>query len=163
MKGSTAVLERLNRLLTGELSSSDQYFVHSRMYRDWGFHALFQRIDHEREEELEHAEKIIERILFLEGSPDVGSRNPLKIGRTVPQMLRNDLEFEYEVIGALKEAMAACEQERDYQTREILRQLLADSEEDHAYWLEIQLRLIESVGLANYLQSAARDVAQSPG
>lgn len=163
MKGSSEIITRLNRLLVGELSSSDQYFVHSQMYRNWGFQALFARIDHEREEELQHARALIERILFLEGTPDgATARNPLKIGKTVPEMLRNDLDLEYAVIAELKEVMALCERQQDFQTREILRGLLADSEVDHAYWLEIQLRLIESMGLANYLQSAARDIAGSP-
>ena len=155
MKGSAKVLAQLNALLTEELSSADQYFVHSNMYRDWGFAALHERIGHEWREELGHAEKVIERILFLEGTPDVAKRGPLRIGKSVPEMLRNDLEKEYSVISFLKASIALCEEEQDYQTRALLRQLLEDSEVDHAYWLEIQLRLIESMGLNNYLQSAA--------
>ena len=105
-------------------------------------------------EELEHADKLIRRILFLEGTPDVSSRDPLHIGKTVPEMLRNDLNLEYEVVAALKEVIAYCEQVKDYDTRRILVELLYDTEEDHAHWLEQQLRLIDMIGLQNYLQSA---------
>ena len=100
-----------------------------------------------------HAALLIERILFLEGVPDMTKRDPIHVGKDVPEMLQNDLQLEYAVTKALKEAISLCEQEQDYQTREILEQLLADTEEDHAYWLEIQLRLIKQIGLANYLQS----------
>lgn len=154
MKGIQSVLGRLNKLLTGELTAADQYFLHSRMLQNWGFHELFERIEHERQDELGHAEKLIERILFLEGTPDVAARAPLRIGNDVPTILRNDLALEVEVIGALKEAIAHCEAEQDYQTRHMLRELLHDTEEDHTHWLEQQLFLIDRLGLPNYLQSA---------
>jgi bacterioferritin len=104
-------------------------------------------------DETQHAASLIERILFLEGIPDLSQQDDLKIGKTVPEMLRNDLDFEYKVIGDLKNAIAVCEQEQDYQTRDILLKILADTEEDHGYWLEKQLGLIEKIGLQNYLQS----------
>lgn len=153
MKGNTKIIDILNKLLAGELTSMDQYFTHSRMYDDWGLNKLYERIDHEMDDEKQHADHLIRRILFLEGVPAVGNRSPLKIGKDVPEMLENDLELERSVITALRNAIAACEQEQDYQTREILEAMLADTEEDHAYWLEKQLGLIKKVGLQNYLQS----------
>ena len=153
MKGKAQVLEQLYLLLRGELAARDQYFTHSRMYADWGLTKLYERINHEMADETQHAAALIERILFLEGIPDLSQQDGLNIGKTVPEMLRNDLEFEYKVIGDLKNAIAVCEQEQDYQTREILLKILADTEEDHGYWLEKQLGLIEKIGLQNYLQS----------
>ncbi len=153
MKGNKKVIKTLNELLAGELTAMDQYFIHSRMYQDWGLHKLYERIDHEFDDEKGHASRLIERILFLEGTPDLSKRGDLKIGSEVPEMLENDLELEYAVDKALKEAIALCEAEQDYQSREILEQMLADTEEDHAYWLEKQLGLIKKVGLQNYLQS----------
>ncbi|MFM7440154.1 MAG: bacterioferritin [Snowella sp.] len=153
MKGKAQVLEQLYLLLRGELAARDQYFTHSRMYADWGLTKLYERINHEMADETQHAAALIERILFLEGIPDLSQQDGLKIGKTVPEMLRNDLEFEYKVIGDLKTAIAVCEQEQDYQTRDILLKILADTEEDHSYWLEKQLGLIEKIGLQNYLQS----------
>lgn len=155
MQGNKKVIQVLNQLLTGELSAADQYFVHSRMYQDWGFEKLYQRIDHEAEEELEHADQLIQRILFLQGTPDVASRDPLRIGSDVPSMLANDLKLELEVVEQLKEAISLAEQKHDYQTREMLEKLLKDTEEDHAYWLEKQIGLIDKIGLKNYLQSQA--------
>ncbi len=153
MKGKDNVIACLNELLAGELSAIDQYFIHSQMYLDWGYHKLFERISHESEEEKGHAAALIERILFLEGTPVMTVRKPLNIGKDVPSMLNNDLALEYEVDSALKQAIALCEAEQDYQSRAILAQQLEDTEIDHAYWLEKQLRLIDHVGLQNYLQS----------
>ncbi len=153
MKGNQSIIDTLNKLLTNELSAADQYFIHSRMYQDWGLEKLFERIKHESEEELEHAAALVERILFLEGMPDVASREALNVGKDVPSMLKNDLAVEYDVGSQLKDAIALCEQEKDYQTREILEVLLKDTEEDHTYWLEQQIGLIDRLGLENYLQS----------
>jgi bacterioferritin len=154
MQGKKTVIDELNKLLTGELTAADQYFIHSRMYENWGFSALYERVEHERVEELEHASKLIRRILFLEGVPNVASRSVLKIGATVPEMLRNDLDYELSVVDAVRKAIALAEKEQDYDTRRILVELLEDTEEDHTYWLEQQLGLIDKVGLQNYLQSA---------
>lgn len=154
MKGNARVIDTLNKLLTDELSAADQYFIHSRMYENWGFQALYHRIEHERVEELEHASRLIRRILFLEGVPDVQSRAALKIGSTVPEMLQSDLDYELAVVKNLRDAIALCETERDYDTRRILTGLLYDTEEDHTLWLEQQLRLIALAGLENYQQSA---------
>ncbi len=153
MKGHPHVIERLNGLLAGELTAIDQYFIHSRMYHDWGFQKLHAQLSHEMQEEQTHADLLINRILFLEGTPDLSRREPLAVGRDVPEMLKNDLAVEYKVIDHLKEAIAFCESVQDFETREILTRLLKDTEVDHTYWLEQQLRLIDHVGLQNYLQS----------
>ena len=154
MKGNEKIIKHLNDLLAGELTAIDQYFIHSRMYEDWGYTRLYERIKHEHEEETQHASRLIERILFLEGTPDLGTRKPeIKVGKNVPKMLKNDLNLEYLVVDHLREVIAVCEQEKDFETREILEQLLYDTEVDHAYWLEQQLGLIEHIGLKNYLQS----------
>ena len=153
MRGNKKVIKVLNTLLTGELSAADQYFVHSRMYQDWGLDKLYERIAHESKEELQHADGLIQRILFLEGTPNVASRDSLRIGKDVPSMLANDLKLEMDVVVALKKAIKIAEEEQDFQTREILEELLKDTEEDHTYWLEKQLGLIEKIGLQNYLQS----------
>ena len=153
MKGSSNVIDVLNDLLAGELTAMDQYFVHSRMYDDWGLSKLFERIGHEMEDETGHADAMIKRILFLEGKPNLTKRDPLNIGSTVPEMLQSDLDLEYSVVKNLKAAIALCETEQDYETRAMLVQQLEDTEEDHAYWLEKQLGLIDKIGLQNYLQS----------
>lgn len=153
MKGNNAIIDTLNGLLAFELAAMDQYFVHSEMYADWGLHKLYERIAHEFEDEKGHAKKLIERILFLEGKPDMVTRDGLNIGHDVPSMLQSDLDVELAVANALKDAIALCEQEKDYVTREILEELLDDTERDHAHWLEQQLGLIQKLGLPNYLQS----------
>ncbi|MGB0712832.1 MAG: bacterioferritin [Gammaproteobacteria bacterium] len=153
MKGNDDIIATLNDLLQGEMTAVDQYFIHSRMYEDWGLNKLFERLKHETEEEFEHATALIQRILFLEGTPDLSKRDPLNIGSDVPSMLRSDLDYEYKVTAALKAAIALCEQHKDYVTREMLEKLLEDTEEDHAYWLEQQLGLIDKMGLENYIQS----------
>jgi len=153
MKGNKKVIEALNGLLAHEMSAADQYFIHSRMYEDWGMSELFERLKHEQEEELEHAARIVERILFLEGTPDVAARDALKIGKDVPTMLQNDLEYELMVGKELKKVIALCEKEQDYVSRQMLIDLLKDTEDDHTYWLEKQLGLIDKMGLKNYIQS----------
>ncbi len=158
MQGIPVVIDRLKTLLTAELTAADQYFAHSRMFANWGFHRLYERVAHERDEELEHADRLVRRILFLEGIPDVGSRGTMSIGKDVPEILKNDLAYELSVVAALKDAIALCEREKDYETRHILRELLADTEEDHTHWLEQQLGLIDKLGLPNYQQSAAGDL-----
>lgn len=153
MKGDAEVIAHLNDLLAGELSAADQYFTHSRMYENWGLKKLYERIAHEVQDELGHADALIRRILFLEGTPDLSRREPLKIGHDVPTMLRNDLDLEIAVVAHLRRVIAYCESVQDYVTREVLEAMLDDTEEDHAHWLEQQLGLIELVGLNNYLQS----------
>ena len=158
MQGHPEILDCLNALLRGELAARDQYFIHSRRYEDQGFARLYARIDHEMQEETQHADAILRRILMLEGRPDMRPE-PFTPGETVPDMLRIDLETEYRVRGNLREAMALCERHRDYVTRDLLLAQLRDTEEDHAYWLEQQLSLIGQVGLQNYLQSQMSSAA----
>lgn len=153
MQGDAKVIDTLNGLLAWELAAMDQYFIHSRMYDDWGLNKLYERIDHEFEDEKGHAAALIERMLFLEGTPDMVTRAAIKIGKDVPEMLANDLAVEYAVDKALKDAIKICEDAQDYQSREILEKLLEDTEVDHAWWLEKQLGLIQKVGLQNYIQS----------
>ncbi|WXL26512.1 bacterioferritin [Ectopseudomonas mendocina] len=152
MKGHTEVIEYLKVLLKGELAARDQYFIHSRLYEDWGFTKLYERINHEMEEETQHADAILKRILFLEGAPDMVP-DSFTYGQSVPEMLKLDLQLEYHVRDALRKGIALCEQHQDFQSRDMLLLQLKDTEEDHAYWLEIQLDLINKVGLENYLQN----------
>ncbi|RKF18468.1 bacterioferritin [Alginatibacterium sediminis] len=153
MQGSPAIITALNELLANELTAMDQYFIHSRMYEDWGMNKLFERIDHEFDDEKEHASLLIQRILFLEGTPDLSKRDPIKVGHDVVSMLSNDLQVEYTVGALLKKAMALCEQESDFVTRNMLQKLIDDTENDHTYWLEQQLGLIKKIGIENYIQS----------
>ena len=153
MQGNNQVITHLNTLLAGELTAIDQYFIHSRMYENWGFNKLYERIAHEVQDETDHATALIKRILFLEGTPDLSKRDSLHIGKTVEEMLKNDLALELQVVTALREVMAFCESVQDYNTREILQVMLKDTEDDHTHWLEKQLGLIERIGLQNYLQS----------
>ncbi len=153
MQGKARVIEQLKKLLSNELAARDQYFTHSRMYDDWGLTKLYERIAHEVQDETHHADLLIKRLLFLEVTPDLSNQGTIKIGKNVPEMLKNDLDFEYQVISDLKVAIAICEEEKDYQSREVLKFILEETEEDHAYWLQKQLGLIEKIGLQNYLQS----------
>lgn len=153
MKGDQSIIDILNSLLAGELTAVDQYLIHGEMYADFGLRHLAEKSLHESEHERQHARALIQRILFLEGKPQLDKREALNTGKTVPEMLKADLEVEYKVVGELKKAMAACEKARDYVTRDLLGVQLEDSEMDHAYYLEKQLRLIERVGLENYQQS----------
>ena len=153
MKGNQKIIDALNGLLAMELAAMDQYFIHAKMYEDWGLTKLYERIHHEFDDEKGHASKLIERMLFLEGVPDMTTRTGFKVGSDVTTMLESDLRVEYEVGEALKDAIDLCEKEKDFVTREILETLLDDTEMDHAFWLEQQLRLIKMLGLENYTQS----------
>ncbi len=157
MIGSPKVIDYLNFLLGGELAARDQYFIHSEMYAEWHYGKLYDRIHHEMEDETLHAQSIIRRILMLSGTPRM-TVNAINIGATVPEMLQLDLELEYQVQQHLKDGIALCEAERDYVTREMLVEQLKDTEEDHAHWLEQQLRLIDMISLPNYLQSQMAEV-----
>lgn len=152
MQGQTQVVAYFIELLRGELAARDQYFLHSRMYQDWGFNKLYERINHEMEEETQHADALLQRILFLGGSPDMRP-DTITPGTDLPSMLRSDLDLEYKVRAALAKGIEICEANSDFVSRDILLLQLKDTEEDHAYWLEQQLRLIERIGLANYQQS----------
>lgn len=153
MQGNSKIIALLNKQLTLELTSMDQYLAHSKIYEDWGINKLHDKLAHEYEEELDHAKAITERILFLEGQADTASREPIQVGENVKEMLENDLKAERTVADSLRHIMGVCEIEQDYVTRDILTQLLNDTETDHIYWLEQHLGLIEKIGLANYIQS----------
>lgn len=153
MKGDKKIIDILNDLLAGELTAVDQYLIHGEMYADMGLGELAGKAIHESEHERQHARALIQRILFLEGKPNLAKRDALKIGKTVPDMLKADLALEYKVVGDLKAAIAACEAAQDYVSRDMLQVQLEDTEMDHAYYLEKQLGLIGLIGLENYLQS----------
>ena len=152
MQGNPQVIETFKELLRGELAARDQYFVHSRTYEDLGLVKLYERLNHEMQEETQHADALLRRILFLGGRPDMRP-TAFTPGLTVPEMLQKDLDTEYEVRAALQQGMALCESAGDYVSRDVLLAQLIDTEEDHAYWLEKQIGLIDKVGLPNYLQS----------
>ncbi len=152
MKGDPKVIEHLNKTLGNELIAINQYFLHSRMYKDWGLKEL---ADHEYEEsidEMKHADMLIERILFLEGLPNLQKLGKLLIGENTKEMLECDLKLEMIAIPDLRDAIEYCESVRDYVSRDLFQDIL-DSEEEHVDWLETQLGLIDKVGLENYLQS----------
>ena len=157
MKAEIKVIQFLNKALTVELTAVNQYFLHARMYKNWGFHALGK---HEYEEsigEMRHADALIGRILFLEGLPNMQTLEKLRIGKTVPKCLEGDLKLELEGRSLYVEAITHCESVKDYVSREILESILKETEE-HIDYLETQLGLVEKLGLENYLQSAAGDV-----
>lgn len=156
MKGSQKVIDGLNALLTKELTSVDMYFLHSRMYEDWGYTALYNHIDGEKNHEGLHADMVLKRIVFLEGTPDVASREGFTVTLDVKSMLEQSLKYETENQTMLKDLIALCETEQDYETRNMLLTLLKDTEEDHIDWIETQLGLIDKVGLQNYLQSQTK-------
>ncbi len=153
MQGNKKIIDGLNKLLTKELTSVDIYFLHSRIYEDWGLTKLYAHINGEKDHEGLHADMVIKRILFLEGQPDVASREGFKVDMSVKGMLEQSLKYELENCAQLKDLISLCETEKDYETRNILLTLLKDTEEDHIKWIEIQLGLIEKVGEQNYYQS----------
>ncbi len=152
MRGNPEVIDYLNMLIGGELAARDQYLIHSRMYEDWGLSKIYERIDHEMQEEASHADAIIRRVLFLEGTPNM-HRDDIEVGTDVVTCLKADLALEYHVRQKLADGVKLCEEKADYVTRDMLRAQMSDTEEDHTYWLEKQLRLIELMGLQNYIQS----------
>jgi bacterioferritin len=151
MKGNPSVIAMLNTRLAAELSSMDLYLLQGRMLHDWGYGKLSERLVHESGDERQHADLLIQRILFLEGVPDMTKRLNLTVGTNPEEMFKGDLQYEYEVANGLNEGIALCEQARDSGTRKVLQQLLSDTEDDHILWLETQLRLIASLGLQAYL------------
>ncbi|MCR8923181.1 bacterioferritin [Dasania sp. GY-MA-18] len=152
MKGDPKVITFLNKALGNELVAINQYFLHSRMYKDWGLKEL---ADHEYEEsidEMKHADLLIERILFLEGLPNLQDLGKLFIGENTKEMLECDLKLELKAIPDLRDGIEYCESIRDYVSRDLLQDIL-ESEEEHVDWLETQLSLIDKVGIENYQQS----------
>ena len=152
MQGDKKIIEYLNKVLTNELTAINQYFLHARMFRNWGLKKLDEYEYHESVDEMKHADRLINRILFLEGLPNLQQLNKLLIGENVPEALKCDLQLEMAALPLLKEAIAYCESINDYVTRELFEDIL-ESEEEHVDWLETQLGLIDKTGLQNYLQS----------
>lgn len=152
MKGDPKVIEHLNRVLRNELTAINQYFLHSRMFKDWGLKGLADYEFHESVDEMKHADSLIERVLFLEGLPNLQDIGKLRIGEHTQEMLECDLELEMEAIPDLRVAVAYCESVKDYVSRELFDSIL-ESEEEHVDWLETQLDLISRVGIENYQQS----------
>ncbi|RPH99606.1 MAG: bacterioferritin [Lysobacterales bacterium] len=152
MKGDPKVIEHLNRVLRNELTAINQYFLHSRMFKDWGLKGLADYEFHESVDEMKHADSLIERVLFLEGLPNLQDIGKLRIGEHTQEMLECDLALEMDAIPDLREAIAYCESVKDYVSRDLFDGIL-DSEEEHVDWLETQLDLISRVGVENYQQS----------
>lgn len=154
MKGAKDVIAELNRALTNELTAVNQYFLHARMYDDWGFEKLGKKTYEESIGEMKHADRLVKRILLLEGLPNLQDLHKLQIGENVPEALAGDLDVERRGRKTLVKAIEVCEDDKDYVSRDILRHILDDTE-SHIDYLETQLDLIESMGLQNYLQSQA--------
>ena len=152
MKGDVKVIEFLNKALENELTAINQYFLHAKMYKNWGLEKLYAKEYHESIDEMKHADQLIDRILFLEGLPNLQNIGKILVGESTEEMLACDLKLEYLAVPDLKDAIVHCENVRDYVSRELFEHIL-ESEEEHIDWLETQLELIEKISLQNYLQS----------
>ena len=156
MKGADQIVTALNDVLTAELTAVNQYFIHARMCENWGYQRLWKKVRAESIEEMKHADSLIERILYLEGVPNLQRLGKVNVGQTVPEQFRLDLEVEKAAVKALNGAIELCRSLGDNGTRDLLEQMLRD-EEDHANWLEAQLTLIQQTGENNYLAQQIRE------
>jgi len=155
MKGSKEVIEVLNEVLAGELVAINQYFLHAKMCRNWGYLALADYIKKESIDEMRHAETLVDRILFLEGLPNMQRLDKLHIGQTVPEQMRADLDVEYRAVKRLNDGLVLCREKGDHASEEILRKILV-AEEEHVDWIETQIGLIEKLGENAYLAEQLR-------
>ena len=160
MQGDKTVIRHLNLVLTNELTAINQYFLHAKMFRHWGYARLGEYEHHESIDEMKHADRLIERILFLEGLPNLQNLNKLLVGESVEEALKCDLKLEMHAHPVLKTAIAYCEESGDYISRELFEEIL-ESEEEHIDWLEVQLDLITRIGIQNYMQSQIGEAAKS--
>ena len=151
MKGDKKVIEHLNQILKNELTAINQYFLHSKIYKDWGIAKLAEKEYEESIDEMKHADELIERILFLEGLPNLQSLGKLRIGENVKEMLQCDLDLEIDAISDLQEAISHANSIRDYVSRDLFHSILS-SEEGHVDWLETQIIQIEKMGIENFIQ-----------
>lgn len=156
MQGHPDVIRILNEVLTSELTSINQYFLHARIYKNWGLAELNNICYKKSIRDMKQADELIERVLFLEGLPNLQALGRLRIGENTEEMLQCDLEFELEQLPLLRQAIALCEQVQDYVSREILQEIL-EHEEEHIDWINAQQYQISVMGLANYLQSKVGD------
>lgn len=156
MKGSDKVIELLNEVLTAELTAINQYFIHAKMCSNWGYTRLGKKIYAESIDEMKHADELIERILFLEGVPNVQRYWKVNVGETVREQFELDLKLEYDAVARLRDAIATCRTEKDEVSRDMLEHILT-SEEEHTDWLETQLELIKQVGEQNYLSQQIKE------
>lgn len=156
MKGDAKIIDLLNEILTGELTAINQYFLHAKMLKNWGFARLAAKLHAESIDEMKHADRLIERVLYLEGLPNVQRLGKVNIGQTVPEMLKNDYGVELVAIPLLNRSIATCRDVGDHGTQDLLRAILS-AEEEHVDWLEAQLELLKQLGEAHYLAQQIRD------
>jgi len=156
VRGHDQIITALNDVLTAELTAVNQYFVHARMCENWGYQRLWKKIRAESIDEMKHADTLIQRVLYLEGVPNLQRLSKINVGQTVPEQLRLDLEIEKASVTALNAAIELCRSLADNGSREMLEHILRD-EEEHANWLEAQLNLIAQAGEANYLAQQIRE------
>lgn len=156
MQGHKEIIDKLNEILTGELTAINQYFLHARICKDWGYERIAKKVYDESIDEMKHAQWIIDRILFLKGLPNLQRLGEISVGENVHEQLQNDLKVEEVAIPRLKEAIDLCTQHRDHGTRDLLEKILV-SEEEHVDWLESQLHIINEIGIENYLSQQIKE------